>query len=42
MLLVIVILFAVLWLPYRGISLYNVFVTKPLYNKWLMFFWLVT
>ncbi|OQV20049.1 putative Thyrotropin-releasing hormone receptor [Hypsibius exemplaris] len=38
MLLVIVILFAILWLPYRGISLYNGFAAKPFYNKWAMFF----
>lgn len=38
MLLVICLLFAVLWLPYRGISLYNGFAAKPIYNKWLMLF----
>ncbi|XP_055328178.1 thyrotropin-releasing hormone receptor-like isoform X2 [Paramacrobiotus metropolitanus] len=38
MLLVIVVLFAVLWLPYRGIMLYNTFAKRPALNKWLMLF----
>lgn len=38
MLFVIVVLFAVLWLPYRGLSLYNVaFAVKPYLDKWAMF-----
>ncbi|GAV09806.1 hypothetical protein RvY_19287 [Ramazzottius varieornatus] len=38
MLVVIVVTFAVLWLPYRGISLYNCLAPKPILNKWVMLF----
>lgn len=39
MLVLVVVLFALLWFPYRAICLYNVgFATEPLLKKWVMFF----
>ncbi|OQV19314.1 putative Thyrotropin-releasing hormone receptor [Hypsibius exemplaris] len=38
MLIVIVILFAVLWLPYRGLLVYNTFLERPWLNLWYLFF----
>ncbi|XP_055356841.1 thyrotropin-releasing hormone receptor-like [Paramacrobiotus metropolitanus] len=38
MLFVVVALFAVLWLPYRAVSLYNSLASKPILNKWFMLF----
>ena len=38
MLIVVVVVFAVLWLPYRAISLYNAIAVRPVYNMWLMLF----
>lgn len=38
MLLAVVILFAVLWLPYRALLVYNSLAQKPLLNLWYLFF----
>ncbi|XP_055339429.1 thyrotropin-releasing hormone receptor-like isoform X2 [Paramacrobiotus metropolitanus] len=38
MLIVIVILFAICWLPYRGLLVYNTFLKKHWLNLWYMFF----
>jgi thyrotropin-releasing hormone receptor len=38
MLLMIVILFAILWLPYRALLVYNSFAAKPWLNIWYLLF----
>ena len=38
MLIVVVVCFAVLWLPYRGLLVYNSLVSKPWLNMWYVLF----
>ncbi|GAU99975.1 hypothetical protein RvY_10904 [Ramazzottius varieornatus] len=38
MLFLIVVLFALLWLPYRALLAYNSFVAKPYLNMWYLLF----